>query len=227
MSTESISSWDPAWENVFRSQEWGKYPPEYVIRFVARNWYSASDRKKVRLFDLGCGGGACSWYMAREGFSVSGIDGSESAIDRATQRMESEGLHADLRVGDFTQLPWPDDSFDGVIDNVTLYCNPFENCRQTVAEVKRVLKPGGKFLSVNFTDRTWGYGLGEQVQSGTFTGIREGPFLGKGLALFMGRAQIDKLYRDFEEKDVELTSWTLDKQTHLVELWIVTCRKSL
>ena len=52
------SGWDPVWEEIFRSSEWGKYPPERVIRFVARNFYRVLDRKKVRLFKVGCGHGA-------------------------------------------------------------------------------------------------------------------------------------------------------------------------
>jgi tRNA G46 methylase TrmB len=51
-------------------QEWGKYPPEHVIRFVARNFYRVPDRKYVHLLEVGCGPGANVWFMAREGFAV-------------------------------------------------------------------------------------------------------------------------------------------------------------
>jgi len=225
MMTANGSSWDPVWEEVFRAQEWGKYPPEYVIRFVARSFYGAPDRKAVRLLDLGCGPGACTWYMAREGFSAAGIDGSETAICRCAERLRNERLAADLKVGDYTRLPWTADYFDGVIDNVSLYSNRFDQCRRAVAEVIRVLKPGGLFLSCNFTNRTWGYGLGQEVEPGTFIDIREGPLAGKGLSLFMDKAKIDELYHVFAEKRVEQCSWTLGEMAHLVELWIVTCRK--
>ena len=104
MMTANGSSWDPVWEEVFRAQEWGKYPPEYVIRFVARSFYGAPDRKAVRLLDLGCGPGACTWYMAREGFSAAGIDGSETAICRCAERLRNERLAADLKVGDYVVL---------------------------------------------------------------------------------------------------------------------------
>src|ERR1700730_11711421 len=93
------NSWDPAWEKLFRAREWGRYPNEHLVRFVARNFYSAPDRTKVCILDLGCGQGPNTWYMAREGFSVSGIDGSQSALTQARDRLESENLKADLRVG--------------------------------------------------------------------------------------------------------------------------------
>lgn len=224
-SSQVKESWDPAWEQVFSSQEWGKYPPEHVIRFVARNWYQAPDRKAVRLLDLGCGPGACTWYMAREGFSVSAIDGSPTAMEQLVRRLAAENLQAETVVRSYEELPWPEATFDGVVDNVSLYCNRFAVCKQIVGEVARVLKPGGRFCSVNFTPRTWGYGLGDQVEPNGFTNIPEGPLAGKGFSLLMSREQVDELCRDFSEMNVERMSWTLGGTAHTVECWVVTCRK--
>jgi SAM-dependent methyltransferase len=224
-ASDTRSSWDPAWEQVFRTQEWGKYPPEHVIRFVARAFYSAPDRKAVRLLDLGSGTGACTWFMAREGFSVSAIDGSATAIGRLETRLSADGLTVDARVGDFVTLPWPDGTFDGVVDNGALCGNRFDACRTAVAEVVRVLKPGGVFCSANLSDRSWGYGLGRRVEPGGFTDITDGPLAGKGFTLFMGRAQVDELYAPLEGTTVERTEWTLGGMAHRVEFWIVTGRK--
>lgn len=219
------SSWDPVWEDVFRSQPWGRYPAEHVVRFVARQFYRAPERRAVRLLDLGCGPGASAWFMAREGFAVSGIDGSATAIEQARARLAAEQLTADLRVGDYAELPWPDGHFDGVVENGTLYCNPAEGRRRAMASVLRVLKPGGWLLSANFTDRTWGYGQGTAVERGAFRDLPEGPLAGKGFSCFFGRADLDELYSGFEEVNVERLSWTLGGLTHLVEMWVVTCRK--
>jgi len=99
-------AWDPVWENVFRSQSWGKYPAEDFIRFIASNFYNVSDRKNVRILEVGCGPGANLWFMAREGFSVYGIDGSKHAIHLAKLRLDSEcpGWVGQLVVGDMVQL---------------------------------------------------------------------------------------------------------------------------
>ncbi len=218
-------SWDPVWEQVFQSQEWGKYPPEYVVRFVARTWYSTPDRAKVKLLDLGCGPGACTWFMAREGFSVSSIDGSPTAIRKLEARTASEGLRVDARVADYVQLPWPDSTFDGVIENASFCTNRMAQVQRAAAEVRRVLKPGGAFLSANLTPRTWGYGLGDIVDPNGFDNIREGPLAGKGFTLFMDRAQIDSLYSQFTDVIVETSSWTQGSMSKVIELWIVTCRK--
>src|SRR5437867_2303285 len=75
MNAQPSSSWDEEWESIFRRRAWGRYPPEHVIRFVARSFGGRTDRNSVALLDVGTGaGGACAWYMAREGFTVSAIE---------------------------------------------------------------------------------------------------------------------------------------------------------
>lgn len=88
-----IEAWDPIWEEVFHSQEWGKYPGESLIRFIARNFYKRN-RKEVRILEIGCGTGANIWYLCREGFSAYGIDGSKKAVSLANNRIKTEGLTA-------------------------------------------------------------------------------------------------------------------------------------
>lgn len=218
-------AWDSTWEDVFRNNTWGKYPPERVVRFVAINFYARPVRSEVRLLDLGCAAGAWAWYMAREGFAVSAIDGSPTAVRQAAERLQSEGMTAETVVADFTQLPWEDGHFDGVVDNAAIYTNTFAECRRTVREVHRILKPGGLFLSCNFTPRTWGFGLGDEVEPGGFVNIRQGPLAGKGFSLFMNRSQIEDLYNVFSEVIVDTESMTLNGGERTIELWVVKCRK--
>lgn len=219
------SGWDPVWEEIFGSREWGKYPPEHVIRFVARNFYRVPDRKNVRLLEVGCGPGANVWFMAREGFTVSGIDGSSTAIKQAIKRLSREGLTADLRVGDYSTIPWPDSSFDGVVENVSFYCNRWSVVKDALSEIRRVLKPGAPFLSSFFTDRTWGYGRGTMVEPDGFIDITEGPLAGAGFVLFLNQARAYELFRDFADIAVERISWTMEGEQRLVEQFVITCRK--
>lgn len=213
------------WEKIFRGRPWGKYPPEHLVRFVAGKFYGAPQRDAVHLLEVGCGPGANVWFMAREGFTVSAIDGSPTAIRLAKERLAGEGLAADLRVGDFRQLPWPDHSFDGVVENVSLYCNPLEVISQAVGEIRRVLKAGAPFLSSFFTNRTWGYGVGTEVEADAFTDIQEGPMAEKGFSLFLTRERLDDLFADFSDVVVERISRTTDNERHLIEQFVITCRK--
>ena len=86
---------DKIWEEIHGNQPWGKYPQEYVIRFVARNYYNR-DRKSVKILDFGCGQGANTWYLAREGFDTYAFDGSENAVLKCSERLKNEGLTADI-----------------------------------------------------------------------------------------------------------------------------------
>lgn len=220
-----IAGWNPVWEQIFSSREWGKYPPEHVVRFIARNFRGVADRGRVQLLEVGCGPGANVWFMTREGFAVSGIDGSPSAIKQAGERLSGEGLSADLRVGDYTTLPWPAASFDGVVENVSLCCNRWASIQRALQEVRRVLKPGAPFLSSFFTDRTWGYGLGTEVEPYGFLNITEGPIAGTGFCLFLNHARLYELYCDFAGASVERISWTVENERHLIEQFVVNCRK--
>jgi ubiquinone/menaquinone biosynthesis C-methylase UbiE len=218
------TSFDPIWEQIHSTHEWGKYPPEHVIRWVARTWYKVPDRRQVKLLDVGAGQGACTWYMAREGFSVAALE-CAPAIERLNGRLAAEGLAADARVGDAVKLPWPDNSFDGVLDNFCLGTLPFTESVRAWDEMFRVLKPGGRVLSTGFTDRTYGYGLGREVEPGGFVDIRDGSLAGRGFNLFRGRQQIDQLFRKFDETKVETISWTAEEMRQVYEAWVVTARK--
>jgi len=215
---------DPVWEQIFSTREWGKYPPEHVVRFVARTFYRVPDRSHVRLLEIGCGPGANVWFMAREGFSVCGIDGSPTAIRKAGERLANEGLTADLRVGDNAALPWPNDTFDGVLENVSLCCNGSESIRAALAEVRRVLKPDAPFQASFFTTRTWGYGAGTTVEPDGFRDITEGPLAGTGFCLFLTRERLTEFFKEFANASVERISWTMENGKHLVEQFVITCR---
>ena len=40
---------------MFSTRDWGGYPPEELVRFVARNFFSAPDRKRVKILEIGYG----------------------------------------------------------------------------------------------------------------------------------------------------------------------------
>ncbi len=219
------STWDPIWETTFRSRGWGKYPPEHLVRFVAREFANVEDRSGVRLLEIGCGPGANVWFMSREGFSVSGIDGSPTAIRQAHDRLSNEGLKADLRVGDFTQLPWADESSDGVVENASLYSNRVTAIMRAIDEVHRVLRPGAPFLSSFFSDKSWGYGTGELVELDGFIKLQEGPLALGNFCFFLRRERVPEVFHRFAEIEVERVSRTLNGERHLIEQLVITCRK--
>jgi len=143
----SGKSWDPIWEKIFSKRQWGQYPEINVVRFVAKNFYPIANRRKVNILDLGCGGGAHSWYLAREGFTVYAVDGSTTAIKQTKIKLAEDQLKAVLKQADFSHLPYRDKQFDAVIDSAAITCNRIEDAKKIIIEVLRVMKPGGKLFS--------------------------------------------------------------------------------
>ncbi|MEL6643810.1 MAG: bifunctional 2-polyprenyl-6-hydroxyphenol methylase/3-demethylubiquinol 3-O-methyltransferase UbiG [Pseudomonadota bacterium] len=96
------------------------------------------------VLDLGCAGGFMAEALAKRGAEVTGIDPATDAIDAARDHAAASGLsiHYDVGVGE--ALPYPERAFDAVVCvDVLEHVNDLQ---RVLAEVERVLKPGGMFL---------------------------------------------------------------------------------
>src|SRR5215475_10489805 len=130
-------SWDSSWETVFRTRGWSVYPQEQLVRSVARHYYGVVERQNVKFLELGCGQGNNIWYLAREGFSAFGVDGSATAIAKAKEYLKADGLAADLRVGDVAYLRelYRGAQFDAIVDAGCLQHNDFQSIRAILHQV--------------------------------------------------------------------------------------------
>jgi SAM-dependent methyltransferase len=217
-------SWDPTWQQVFESREWGKYPPEELIRFVARNFYSARDRNSVKMIELGCGPGANIWYLAREGFDVYGVDGSPTAITRAKQRLAAEHLSAHLKVGDITQLEQlfpPASQFDAIIDVCCLQHNQLSHVVRILSQVFTRLRPGGKVFSMLVAGDSMGKASGREIEPGTFVDITSGPYTGMGLSHFFTLKETKKLFSAFASLQIEQSTRSFNQRKDINKHWVV------
>jgi SAM-dependent methyltransferase len=217
-------SWDPAWEAVFREHEWGRYPPEELIRFVAARFYTEPDPCAIRILDAGCGPGANLWYLAREGFSAVGIDGSKTALDRAGERLRKEGLEAELVFGDLTQLDmyFEPHSFDAIVDVAALQHNRSADVRRAVQSMNVCLKPGGHLFSMLAASGSWGDALGRELEPGTYSDIPEGPFAGAGTSHFFELDEVEQVFALFEDVHIEYVERTVADRRHVHRQWVVT-----
>lgn len=189
-----MGSFDTVWEQVHREQEWGKYPCEEVIRFVARNFYKCS-RPDTRLLDAGCGSGAATWFMAREGFSVWAFDGSETAVAKARLRLQEEKLPAHITIGDAAAMPYRGEFFNGIIDAAMIYANTVDNITAILKECHRVLKKGGRLFSTGlFKVGMTGYGTGEKLEENTYREIIVGSLAHRGTCHFFHRREITDIW---------------------------------
>jgi SAM-dependent methyltransferase len=218
-------AWNGIWEKVFSTGAWGSYPSEDLIRFTAANFY-ARKRDEVRLLEVGCGPGANLWYLSREGFDVYGIDGSASAIRRASERLRAEGLGASLITGDIMNLPYDDTFFDAVIDNECLYSNTARDTNIILKGIHRCLKEGGLLYSRTFTERMHIGHSQKVVGHLEYDAVSDGPFSGKGFARLIDRKGIDALYgKCFSLLTVDRLEYTRNNEQMLISEWLITARK--
>lgn len=218
-------TFDPLWEKIFKTRNWGKYPPEELIRFIAVNFYHINNRKSIKILDLGCGTGACTWYLAREGFSVYGIDGSKTAIKNNRKYLNDEKLNAELVIGDISSLPWQESMFDAVIDIGCILCNTIDNTKLILKEIYRVLKPNGLHFSLTAKNGCWGDKTGQKIDSFTYNNVTKGPFSNMGMIRFSTKANLKYLYKDFKDIHLEYSLRTMNECRVKIMHWVLSCRK--
>lgn len=104
-----------------------------------------------RVLDVGCGTGAQTLPAAANAGpgNVVGIDASPEMIEVARQKAAKQGLDVDLRVAPIEDLPFGEDEFDVVLSGFMLHHLPNDVQHKGFNEVRRVLKPGGRFLAVD------------------------------------------------------------------------------
>ena len=107
------------------------------------------------VLDAGCGTGLTTLRIAEQfpGCQVYGIDLSPKMIEVAHNEAAEHGLDVDLRVGSITELPYPDGSFNVVLTNIMFHHLDLAEKRQAVAEIARVLRPAGRYVSAEFGPR--------------------------------------------------------------------------
>jgi SAM-dependent methyltransferase len=114
----------------------------------------AGDVAGHRILDAGCGSGPLFAALRGRGAIVTGIDKSAGMLEQARRRL---GDDADLQVAELSSpLPFPDDRFDDVTASLVLHY--LEDWGPALAELQRVLKPGGRLIvSVNhpFSEHLW------------------------------------------------------------------------
>ena len=140
--------------NELRRRSWAKEAPGYdkrmgfverrVLGPTHRSWACSQTTGKTLEVAIGTGLNLASYPADVE---MVGLDLSPEMLELARQRGEELRRDVDLRVGDAHALPFDADFFDAVVCTYSL-CN-IPDPRSAVAEMKRVLRPGGRLLLVD------------------------------------------------------------------------------
>jgi ubiquinone/menaquinone biosynthesis C-methylase UbiE len=105
-----------------------------------------------RVLDVGCGTGTLVVMLKTRhpDVDVVGLDPDPKALFRARRKAYGAKIGLQLDRGFSDELPYPDGSFDRVFSSFMLHHLEPEEKEKTVREVRRVLKPGGLFLLLDF-----------------------------------------------------------------------------
>jgi demethylmenaquinone methyltransferase/2-methoxy-6-polyprenyl-1,4-benzoquinol methylase/phosphoethanolamine N-methyltransferase len=161
------------------------------------------------VLDVGCGTGTLALALkAKVGASgeVRGIDASPEMIELACRKAAKRGAEVDFRTALIESLPFGEGEFDLVVSSFMLHHLPDGVKRKGLAEVRRVLKPGGRFLAVDFGSTgtsvighllsVLGHGHGQAslealqpvLEEAGFTGVEAGVTKYRSVAFLRGQA---------------------------------------
>ena len=123
---------------------WGNEPSPHVLRCLAK-------LKRGRLLDLGCGEGRHAVAAARFGYQVTAVDSEPLALRRA--RRAARGLAVRFMRADALRLPFPEGSFDVIVDYGCLHHQKRADWSRYLSGVLRTLAPGGHYILEAFSPR--------------------------------------------------------------------------
>jgi len=168
-------------EEVYKKKlQWNMWPFTEVISTLSQ---LSDNHQKLddRVLEIGCGVGNNLIPIAKLGYAAFGIDISDHAIIEASQRALDHSVTVNLQSGNVDKLPYESNFFSYVIDRSVLTCTSPETITKAIAEILRVLKPGGVFMAFdwfgkNHPDLLFGTHIGDscfnKFSSGRFTNVQ-------------------------------------------------------
>jgi len=156
-ATESIGQDAVSCCSTFYEQDWVRNLAEDIFHpggeeLTRRTIAAMHLPAHATMADLGCGTGTTALMLARDfDLQVSGVDLSAANIERATERADINNAAVRFIQADAQELPFEDDELDGILAECSF--SLFADQAAVLAEIRRVLKPGG---SLAITDMAVG-----------------------------------------------------------------------
>ena len=171
-----------------------KTPPD-----VLENLVRTGKITPCKTIDLGCGAGNYAIYLAGEGFDVTAVDISSSAIKIAKNNASQKGIDCNFIVADILgDLKQIQSTFNFAYDWELLHHIFPSNREKYIRNVYRLLNPGGQYLSVCFSE--------ENLQFGRVGKFRKTPL--ETVLYFSSENELRVLYESFfkveELKTIEI-----------------------
>lgn len=158
-ATPSFRKADRYKESSFRTYNFGmptRYDRSLWMRFCQTRLWDRTvvaeigpELPSLRVLDVGCATGRLLDALGKAGGRrLAGVDLAPRIVEVARAKLAAAGIPADLRVADAEDsLPWPSGSFDVAI--LTGVLHHFYRPLDALAEIRRVLDPGGRILVID------------------------------------------------------------------------------
>ena len=159
----AIDAWDKRWATDVGRADWLDPHPAVVALLPE---LKARDARTA--LDLGCGVGRHALLLAESGFAVEAFDGSATGLDVVRDAAAARGLELAFKHGNADALPYADGSFDFVLSWNVIYHGTLGDAGARLAEIWRVLKPGGLYQGTMLPTRNSNYGIGRRIAPDTF-----------------------------------------------------------
>lgn len=219
------------WEKLHKEARFRpKYPSELVVQFIFRNFKRDGNEK---VLDLGCGAGRHTIFMANENIIPYGVDISKKGVKHTKDMLKNcgfEGFNNNIKCGDFSQLEFKDDFFDGIICYGVLYYSKKEDIKKAVDEIYRVLQKDGKALVVVRNTEDYRFRKGKKIEENTFI-INEND--GSKCAYnendmvmhFFTKEEVKNLFSRFSSVMIDMFSETHENEKYKDSNYILIIRK--
>ncbi|HEY6410153.1 MAG TPA: methyltransferase domain-containing protein [Ktedonobacteraceae bacterium] len=122
-----------------------------------------------QVLDVGCGTGTLAMEVARRvgrAGRVAGVDPGTQQIARARSKAARRNLPIEFQTGVIEHLAFPDQTFDVVLSSLMMHHLPHTLKRQGLAEIARVLKPGGRLVIADFKPKKERQGQAARFHAG-------------------------------------------------------------
>lgn len=192
---------EKSWDEQYYHGWTNRYPFIEVVSFIMRN-FGKSDRKNIKVLDLGCGGGHHLLFLANEKFDYYGIDGAKRGVEIAKERLREKNFSDEkVYLGTFDNLPFVENYFDCIIDRGALVCNKKENLGPILNQVYKVLKPGGKFFSAFLHEESTSKNFAQHLGNNDYSNFT-GRLKDSGILHFIANDEINEIFSAFQIDDV-------------------------
>lgn len=213
------------WNKTFSSGAYSLNTPDNIVK----KYIQSLDSGNFAL-DLGCGLGRHISTLSGKWKNICALDISEKALEEAKTNTKMDEIA--ISKGNMLYLPYRENTFDFILAWRVIHIGTILECRKTISEIFRALKPEGRLFaslrSVNNTLYHLGIKNGKKVEEGTFILNEKG--VEDAVYHFFSRNEIEREFAQFTlgnvvEVELEHTSYTADEKDYKNMFFVLDAEK--